>query len=282
MKWLFIGLLGLAVLLLLIVASADAYFSSERGVKWLYSEIEQPVQIRYSPDQVRYLQIGDSTKTPLLLIHGAPGGLYDWLGMAKQKNIYSQYYLLIPERLGYGKTRPRSAEPSVLKQSRALVSLLTAQNKPVVVMGHSYGGPIAVALGSMAPEYIEQIYAVSGAYDPEQEVTFGISYWLDFHLFRYLLPRPIWVSNVEKLRHPDALREAVSAFKSVSVPTTLVHGTADGLVPYGNSTYLKEMMPMDPPLISLPDHDHPVHVMMPEYFAQLLLGQDPTPPEVKK
>jgi pimeloyl-ACP methyl ester carboxylesterase len=279
LKWVLLSLGGLLVLLLLLVAGADRFLSSEKGARWLYSEVEQPLAIRFTADEVRYLQIGDTTKTPLLLIHGAPGGLFDWLAIAKRDRIYDQYYLLVPERPGYGGTSPKEAEPSVIAQGQALLPILTAQSKPAVVFGHSYGAPVAVALGALAPERITRIYGVSGAYDPELEVTFGISYWINFQFFRYLLPCPVWVSNVEKLGHPQALREALDLFQSVMVPTTLIHGTADTLVPFENSTYLQALLPFQTSLIALPGQEHPVHVMLPDYFVSLLLGEEPVAPE---
>ncbi len=279
LKWVLISLGGLTVLLLLLIAGADRILSSEKGARWLYSKVEKPLIIKFTPDEVRYLQIGDTTKTPLLLIHGAPGGLFDWLAIAKRDRLYEQYYLLIPERPGYGGTRPKRAEPSLMAQGQALLPILKAQSKPVVVVGHSYGAPVAVALGALAPERIQHIYGISGAYDPELEVTFGISYWINFQLFRYLLPCPIWVSNVEKLGHPQALREALPLFQSVKVPTTLVHGTADPLVPFENSTYLQAQLPAQTLLIALPGQEHPVHVMLPDYFVRLLLGEEPVAPD---
>lgn len=279
LKWVLTGLSGLLVLLLLLIAGAGRFLSTEQGARWLYSKVEQPLYIKYSPNEVRYLQIGDTTKTPLLLIHGAPGGLFDWLAIAKQDRLYEKYYLLIPERPGYGGTSPKKAEPSVIAQSKALLPILKVQSKPVVVMGHSYGAPVAVALGGIAPERIAHIYGISGAYDPEQEVTFGISYCINFQLFRHLLPSPVWVSNVEKLGHPKALREALPVFKSVQTAVTLIHGTSDTLVPFGNSTYLHKQLPPGTRIIALPDQEHPVHVMLPNYFVSLLLGEQPVAPK---
>jgi pimeloyl-ACP methyl ester carboxylesterase len=170
----------------------------------------------------------------------------------------------------------------VTAQGQALLPILRAQSKPVVVVGHSYGAPVAVTLGALAPERIQHIYGISGAYDPELEVTFGISYCINFQFFRYLLPSPIWVSNVEKLGHPQALREALPLFQSVKVPTTLIHGTADTLVPFENSTYLQALLPTQTPLIALPGQEHPVHVMLPDYFVSLLLGEEPMAPDAQE
>lgn len=278
LKWVLLGLGGLALLLLLLIGAADRYLSTERGAKWLYSDVEQPLDIRYTPNRVRYLQVGDTTKTPLLLLHGAPGGLFDWLAIAKRDTLYEEYYLLIPERPGYGGTLPKVAEPSVIQQAEALLPVLKQQKRPAVLMGHSYGAPVAVAMGALAPASVMHIFGLSGAYDPSLEIVFGISYWIDYPWARYLLPCPIWVSNVEKLHHAEALREAKPLFKQAAVPITLAHGTKDQLVPFGNSTYLRKLKPNKTELIPLPGQPHPVHVMLPDYLAQLLLGQRPPVP----
>ena len=40
LKWVLLGLGGLALLLLLLIGAADRYLSTERGAKWLYSDVE--------------------------------------------------------------------------------------------------------------------------------------------------------------------------------------------------------------------------------------------------
>jgi pimeloyl-ACP methyl ester carboxylesterase len=280
-KWVLIIVLGLIVFLILFIESFDRYISSERGVKWLYRNIpEQPMDIRYTSSGVRYLSIGHEDKIPMLLIHGAPGSAFDWTSFAKQLDIYDQYYLLIVERPGYGATIPRRAEPSIKIQSEKIAEVLREENiKEAVVMGHSYGAPIAIALGAIAPQHISHIYGLSGQYDPDNEVTFKISHYVNFNIFKYLLPRLVWVSNIEKLTHPDGLREIQPYFESVKVPITLIHGDADTLVPYENSTFLKSKLKQSSSsLITLDGHDHPIHMQIPGYLANLALGRSPAVP----
>ena len=274
-KWVVLTFTVLVLLLLIFIELADRYLASGGGARWLYKTVpDDDIRLKHTPDGVRYLCIGDTSKMPLLLIHGAPGGFYDWLKLAKERSLYQRYYFLIPERAGYGGTRPRGAVTSIRQQAELLLPLLDHDfPQPAVIVGHSYGAPIAMAMGALAPERVAHIYGLSGAYDPEREVTFRISYWIDHAVFRYLLPRYLWVANEEKLHHPEALRQAKPLFQQVQVPVTLVHGSADSLVPFGNSQYLQELLPQSTRLIQLKGYDHPIHFQVTGFIASLLLGE---------
>lgn len=273
-KYLIRTLLLLGALLLglgLFIEAADRYLSSQRGAEWLYEDIGQPKSINYSESGLRYLTVGDTSLQPLLLLHGAPGGLFDWLPLAGQDSLYRQFYLIIPERRGYGGTRPRQPEPDVAAQASEMALLLSdAANKPATVAGHSYGAPIAAALAGLSPGQVRQLYAISGQYDPSSEVTFSISYWVAHPFFSYFMPSMLWSANTEKLEHPDALVRAEPLFQSIQCPTYIIHGDEDALVPYSNAAYLAERVPQAE-VFTLKGESHPVHVQMPAFFARLFL-----------
>ncbi|MEN0006763.1 MAG: alpha/beta hydrolase [Bacteroidota bacterium] len=261
LKWLTIIVFSLIALLLIAIEIFDRYVSSEKGTHWLYSEIPdyQPT-IHFTDSGVRYLSIGEADKPALLLVHGAPGSVMDWVAFAKRQRIYEHYRLLIADRPGYGGTKPRGANRSIKNQAERLLEIIQSEQEPVVVLGHSYGGPIAVAMGALQPEKVKYVIGAAGQYDPDNEVTFGISYWINFKLFKYLLPRMIWVSNIEKLTHPDALREVMELFKTISVPVYLIHGDIDTLVPYENSTFLMNIMESEAEITTLEGVEHPFHM----------------------
>ena len=284
LKWISIIVLSLIILLFLFIDGCDRYLATERGAKWLFNDVpNQDIEIKYTPSGVRYVCIGDTSKTPLMLIHGAPGSLFDWKSFAKYEQIYEQFHLLIVERPGYGGTKPRKAEPSIMIQAERISEVLEQeQTTDAVVMGHSYGGPIAILLGDLLPHRIAHIYGLSGQYDPDNEITFRISYFINYKIFKYLLPRFIWASNVEKLTHPDGLREILPYYENVNVPITLVHGNKDTLVPYDNSMFLMDKMKRaSASMITLEGHDHPIHMQIPAYLVDLALGKTPEVPPVK-
>lgn len=234
--------LGLAVLGLLGMEGLDRYLSTERGVRWIYKKTPEAIALRYTDSGLRYIEIGNPEKPALLLLHGSPGSVMDWRSFARDPAVYDQYRLLIPERPGYGGTKPRGAEPSVQEQARRCLEVLSGEGLPAVVAGYSYGAPVGLAMAGMAPEQIARFVGVAGQYNPEDEMTLPISYMIRFGVFRYLLPRWLWVSNVEKLGHPDALRQALPLFDQANVPIDLIHGLPDAIVPYGNSPWLERRL----------------------------------------
>lgn len=281
LKWVLLIAITLIVLLLLFAEGFDRYIATEKGARWLYRNIpNQQLDIKHTSSGVRYLKIGDASKTPLLLIHGAPGSLWDWIGIAKQPSIYDQYQLLIVERPGYGATKPRKAEPSIKIQAERIAEVLVEEDiSNAVVAGHSYGAPVAVILGAMIPDRIQHIYALAGQYDPNNEIIFSISHFIKYKIFKYLLPRMIWVSNEEKLGHPSAQEAVMHYYPMVKSPVTIVHGDADTLVPYDNSPFLlKHLTNTSASMITLPNHDHPIHMQIPEYLVQLMMGKEPEMP----
>lgn len=281
LKWTLGIALVLVLLLLLTMEIFDRYLASEKGAAKFYSKVPQEVMIKRTDSGVRYLEIGDAAKPALMLIHGAPGSIWDWRAFAMRERVYDRYRLLIVERPGYGASRPKGAEPSIMVQSERLLEVLESEAGKTDVMGHSYGAPIAVAMAGLGPEKIGRVIAASGQYDPDNEMILKVSYFVQFGIFRYLLPRMLWVSNVEKLEHPKAQREAMEIWPKVTHRVELIHGDADSLVPYENSPWVAELLGGPVDMITLPGLDHAIHFTEVEYmvdFALSKVGNPPSPP----
>ena len=280
LRWLLSAALILAVLLLLTVEVLDRYIATEKGAQWLYRNVtQQPKLVKSTASGVRYLSIGDPDKQALVLIHGAPGSIFDWLSFAKRDRIYDEYRLLIVDRPGYGGTKPRQPEKSVKIQSERILEVLSEERQPAVIMGHSYGGPISVVMAALDSNKIERVIAVSGQYDPDNEIIFKASYFVNFQIFRFLLPRLLWSSNVEKLSHEEALREVVPLYGRVQVPVSVIHGDADSLVPFENSPFLMKHLSgnQSARFVHLKGYDHPLQMQEVDYLVDFALNPDMAP-----
>lgn len=271
-----------ATLLIAIQIFDSFWLSTEQGAKWIYRHIPaENFSIHYTKEGLRYVEIGDAKKPVLLLIHGAPGSIFDWAAITKEKQLLEQYRLIIPERKGYAGSLTHLPETSIVEHALLLQQTISQEKQPVTLAGHSYGGPIALVMASQNTyNNIGTTFGISGTYDPNLEVTFPISYLIDYPIFRYIIPRLIWTSNIEKLSHPDALTEVIPLYKDITSKVILIHGDNDSLVPYDNSIFVQNLITPKPELIRLPGHNHPVHMTLVRYLSEVFVAADPGMVEV--
>lgn len=90
---------------------------------------------------------------PVLLIHGQPGSGTDWWPLAGE--LRSQFRVIAPDRPGWG-SHPRPAT-TLTGNAEALVRMLSlrgVEDGPVLAVGHSLGGGIALELALSRPDLV--------------------------------------------------------------------------------------------------------------------------------
>jgi len=87
---------------------------------------------------------------PVLLVHGQPGLGRDWQAVAQR---LADHRLLIVDRPGYG--RSAGATATIEENAALLAALLRERGAvPATVVGHSYGGGIAIVLAARHPDLV--------------------------------------------------------------------------------------------------------------------------------
>ncbi len=76
-----------------------------------------------------------------------------------------------------------------------------------MVMGHSYGGTIAVQMAIDYPEMVNGLVLVAAAFDPDHEVIFFFNHWLEWKGLNWIMPVSLRVSNAEKVVHVEELKK---------------------------------------------------------------------------
>lgn len=88
---------------------------------------------------------------PVLLVHGQPGLGTDWERVAG--DLVTDHRVISPDRPGYGRS---GVAPASMRENAELLADLLAgrQASPAVVVGHSYGGGIAILMAAHRPEVV--------------------------------------------------------------------------------------------------------------------------------
>ncbi len=139
-----------------------------------YSGDEEGLAREYLPLEGRddhtlsYLKAGSPTDPRLIFIHGSPGAATAYVGYLHDP--INGMETVTVDRLGYGKSTPRTAVVRFEEQAAAIAPLLVERGgvKPIVV-GHSLGGPIAARLAADYPDEVGALVVVGGGLDPDLE-----------------------------------------------------------------------------------------------------------------
>jgi len=128
------------------------------------------------------------------------------------------------------------------KQETKLVLEEKKENQPLLLVGHSYGGPISARLAMDFPDLVDAMILLAPAVSPEDERVFWVSYPADFFLIKWILPKSIRVSNDEKLAHAEELRKMLDLWENIAIPTTIIQGDKDWIVPPANADFAEKMI----------------------------------------
>jgi pimeloyl-ACP methyl ester carboxylesterase len=159
------------------------------GTLWRAEVREDRTQGEYPPEgqfvtvegrRVHALVTG--TGPDLVLIHGASGSERDFsFDMIPQ--LAAQYHVIAFDRPGFGWSDPIPGDDSIIAQARVLQEAAAALGAPrPLVLGHSYGGAVALAWATHSPDHIAGLVALSAA----SEV------WPTGMPFLYQITAPLW------------------------------------------------------------------------------------------
>ena len=183
-----------------------------------------------------YLAAGDPAGRRVVFIHGTPGDATDWapfLGRAPA----GQHRLAV-DRPGFGQSGPGGPVVALPDQARAIAGLIAIGGAPAVLVGSSYGGPVALQLAAEHPELVAGVLLVGAAADPERERVEPVQHLAAWRGIARLLPRSLAHANAELLALARELADLAPRLGRIRAPVTILQGLADTLVPPENAGYL--------------------------------------------
>src|SRR6185369_12385260 len=131
--------------------------------------------INVEDTQVHYLERGQGT--PIVLLHGNTLRLEDFVASGLIERLARHYRVLAFDRPGFGHSeRPRNRLWTAEAQAALLRKALSALGiERPIVLGHSWGTLVALALALRDDADVRQLVLVSGYYYPTMRLDVAIA-----------------------------------------------------------------------------------------------------------
>lgn len=243
------ALVGCAVVLAISVfalSSCVEFVPSERSLAKSFAGRERPLlaTIESGGRTLRYAAIGDPALPHVLLVHGSPGSWTDFVALLRDPDLVARLRLLAPDRPGFGGSSEGGVVASVARQAELLRPLfdLDPERRPLILLGHSYGGPIAARLAMEHPERVSGLILVAASIDPALEEVAWFQRLARTRAVRALLPAPLARSDDEMRPLAADLEAMLPRWREVALPVTVIQGEKDRLVPAANADFAARML----------------------------------------
>ena len=258
-------------------------------------------QFVQTPGLRTHVQIEGPAHAPVvLLLHGFGSSLQTW--DAWGQGLANEYRMVRLDIAGFGLTGP--AEPGDYSDEADVQHLLAVVDQlglpRMTVVGHSMGGRLAWHFAAAHPQRVDKLVLIApdGFPDPQakSDRTYDVPAWMG--VARYALPRwmikkgvasayadPSRLDDDTARRYQDMLlapgvRQAVLArmaqtrnrdplpwLQRLTMPTLLLWGAQDGMIPAENSMDYQRAMPHAQRVV-MPDVGHLPHEEQPQRSLQ--------------
>jgi pimeloyl-ACP methyl ester carboxylesterase len=183
------------------------------------------------------LRAGDRQGPLLILVHGTPGSASGWADYVLDP--LPGWEVIALDRPGFGSSDPEDAVTTLESQAAAVVALLPATARPVVLLGHSLGGPVVAQVAATHPERVSAVVLLAASLDPAQESIHPMQWIGAWPPVRMLLPRAIRNANAELMALKPELVQLADLLPRITSRVVIVHGTKDDLVPVSNVAFMQ-------------------------------------------
>jgi pimeloyl-ACP methyl ester carboxylesterase len=138
--------------------------------------------------------------------------------------------MVVADRPGFAGSEPQEAVRDIAKQAEALSPMLnTRPGEHVLLVGQSFGAPVATLMAARYPDRVQALLLVSayfGDRGPTARRMFGLG-----RVVQPFLGRDLKNSITEVSAQPAQLPAVWAALHGLQQPVVFIHGDADTFVP---------------------------------------------------
>lgn len=280
-------LLFFAVLLLCFLLYACGAWASFRTpdhkVKKRFAKHGLQAEIHYETYRdlrLRYIhsKAFDPDLPTLFFIHGAPGSSDNFDAYLTDSLLNQHANLISLDRLGYGYSEFGIAYPEIDFQAQSLLPIVKKYHNPSLpslLIGWSYGGPIAAKISLDGSAFSDGVMLLAPALDPNAERYFKLGRLAEYKLTKWMVPRTFIVAQKEKRAHAASLERLVEEWDKLEVPVWMLHGTRDKIVPFApNVAFAKQYFNKDYfEFIEVTDAGHIFPMRQEQMLIKLILSK---------
>jgi pimeloyl-ACP methyl ester carboxylesterase len=257
---------------------------TKKELNQYYATRQKPVFFTIETDSVKLFcaTAGSDTLPPLLLVHGAPGAWYSSRVMLEDSLLQKAFHIIAVDRPGYNNSRFRNKRRSVTSieiQATAVAEALRLNKSRTkgIVLGSSYGAPIAAEIALRYSESFKHLFLLAAAIDPEKEKFWWFHKYIRRGPAYWILPRFLRIATDEKFSHVQELRRLERLWKQLNMPVTMIQGQADKIVDPSNVEYAKKQFPgKNNEYILIPGEGHMLRFRQSGFVRDVLLkAMDP-------
>lgn len=250
-KRLWIGILVLIVIVLSqLVSSCLQFRMSTSRVKKEFQEKElrcpEIISVKVDNRNVNYAYLDNEKDNLVVFVHGAPGSWSAFVDFFKDSTLNGVADIISLDRPGYGYSDFGKPDTSLESQAHQLAEALKGYaDKRKIWVGHSLGGPVVARIAMDYPNMVQGMILVAPSIAPEEEKQEWYRPWLRTKIAKFLLPTTFWVTNEEIFFLKAELLEMLPHWSELVVPTLVIQGGKDNLVPPGNADFARRMISPD-------------------------------------
>ena len=181
----------------------------------------------------------DTLKPTIVFVHGSPGAGMDFKKYLQDSELTDAANVLTYDRVGYNFESNDDLLP-IHKEVEILEQLISNFDKSkTIIVGYSYGGPIALGVKNKYKEIVLCAPAVISEVEP----MFWFLNLYKWRATRWLVPGMLQTASKEKLGHAKDLKSMEQKWNLNPSKIKSIHGNKDWIVPYENSLKLQELFP---------------------------------------
>ncbi len=246
-------LVSFLVAMLVFTGGCMTFRDTDAKVERYFAKEEQLVQIRrisFADRQIRAIEtenIRQDSLPLIIFVHGAPGSAKDFQRYLADSVLLTKARMIVFDRPGYGYSGYGQSVTDIGQQAAAVGAIVSdVQPARLILVGHSYGGPIVGRYAMDYPNRASAIMMLAPVIDPESEKIFWYAGFAKWRATRWMLSKAWQVSGDEKFAHPGELQKMAAGWSRIDIPVVHLHGKRDKqLAPYGNVAFSEKRIRPD-------------------------------------